>query len=421
MQRQLQTLYNDDSDEHERNYWKGIISAAREFNEILATFTSQAMRQRSCLMIPHDTVARLRMVAVLMNVRLDDILGAATLHALSQVTRRDTVMMTVESSGRPQSVRGVGSLFGWLTTMIPYLVSFHPEISPLLAVATVARLRHSLSHHGIEYARFGSYADVPKATFNYLGIQGAINPAWSQWSPQLIRLPSDRGDEYINDSGLDVTAFENVANSQTSVVLEIDSAFDPCVVERFVAEMRTFVDRTASQDHARNYRLLQEPYQVLLPPHERKSVPTMFLLPPGEGGGESYLHNLASEPCLANSHRVVLFNNAYRVRDRPVHNTFESLAAEHIAYVLRLQPKGPYCLGGWSFGGVLALEMAAQLAKAGQRVSFVFLLIRTSRQKIIALQTRVSLNGSTMSTIPLQIASPHLANAALKLSFSRRN
>ena len=50
------------------------------------------------------------------------------------------------------------------------------------------------------------------------------------------------------------------------------------------------------------------------------------------------------------------------------------IAAEHVAAVRAVQPVGPYYLGGWSFGGFVAYEMALQLERAGETVAFVGLL-----------------------------------------------
>src|SRR5262249_2379389 len=39
-----------------------------------------------------------------------------------------------------------------------------------------------------------------------------------------------------------------------------------------------------------------------------------------------------------------------------------------------LQPHGPYCLGGLSFGGVVAFEMARQLQQSGEQVALLALI-----------------------------------------------
>jgi thioesterase domain-containing protein len=52
----------------------------------------------------------------------------------------------------------------------------------------------------------------------------------------------------------------------------------------------------------------------------------------------------------------------------------EEMAAEYVRAIRTVQPEGPYRLGGWSFGGAVAFEMARQLRAAGARVDLLALL-----------------------------------------------
>ena len=52
-------------------------------------------------------------------------------------------------------------------------------------------------------------------------------------------------------------------------------------------------------------------------------------------------------------------------------NRIEDMATYYIKALQNLQPNGPYFLGGWSFGGVVAFEMAQQLLKAGEDVALL--------------------------------------------------
>jgi len=54
--------------------------------------------------------------------------------------------------------------------------------------------------------------------------------------------------------------------------------------------------------------------------------------------------------------------------------TLEALAARYVAGVRRVQPSGPYHLGGWSMGGTVAYEMARQLTAAGEEAALVAIL-----------------------------------------------
>lgn len=54
--------------------------------------------------------------------------------------------------------------------------------------------------------------------------------------------------------------------------------------------------------------------------------------------------------------------------------TVEELAAKYIAEVKKIQPAGPYHLGGHCFGGVVAFEMARQLRAQGEDVPLLALI-----------------------------------------------
>jgi thioesterase domain-containing protein len=51
-----------------------------------------------------------------------------------------------------------------------------------------------------------------------------------------------------------------------------------------------------------------------------------------------------------------------------------AMAAQYAAAVEAAAPHGPYLLGGWSFGGVVAFEMARQMRQRGRPVALVALL-----------------------------------------------
>ena len=56
------------------------------------------------------------------------------------------------------------------------------------------------------------------------------------------------------------------------------------------------------------------------------------------------------------------------------HETFEAAARDCLAEIRRVQPQGPYYLGGFSGGGLVAYEMALQLQEAGETVAQLFML-----------------------------------------------
>ena len=54
--------------------------------------------------------------------------------------------------------------------------------------------------------------------------------------------------------------------------------------------------------------------------------------------------------------------------------TIEAMAGHYLGLIREAQPRGPYLLGGASMGGMVAFEMAHQLASAGEEVSLLALM-----------------------------------------------
>jgi amino acid adenylation domain-containing protein len=52
----------------------------------------------------------------------------------------------------------------------------------------------------------------------------------------------------------------------------------------------------------------------------------------------------------------------------------KEIAAHYIAAMIKSNPKGPYALAGYSYGGIIAYEMASQLTSQGRKVSMLAIL-----------------------------------------------
>jgi len=99
------------------------------------------------------------------------------------------------------------------------------------------------------------------------------------------------------------------------------------------------------------------------------SKPPIFLMHPIGGGVVCYVY-LARY--LAEAGHPVYALQALE-KDDP-HTQVETMAASYIEAMREAQPKGPYFLGGWSFGSYVAFEVAQQLKRAGEEVKFLAML-----------------------------------------------
>ena len=113
------------------------------------------------------------------------------------------------------------------------------------------------------------------------------------------------------------------------------------------------------------------PQSSLVPIQPGGSKRPLFLVHPAGGHVFPYIH-LAQflgpdQPCYGLQARGL-------EDGQDPHTRIEDMAAWYIQALQTVQPTGPYLLGGWSMGGVVAFEMAQQLHAQGQRVALLALL-----------------------------------------------
>jgi amino acid adenylation domain-containing protein len=96
-----------------------------------------------------------------------------------------------------------------------------------------------------------------------------------------------------------------------------------------------------------------------------------FCVHPGGGNTLSYIH-LARHLGLDRPFYGLEAQAPAEAAGR--HRSIEEMAASYVEALRAVQPEGPYQLGGWSMGGIIAFEMAQQLERAGQEVSLLVLM-----------------------------------------------
>lgn len=101
------------------------------------------------------------------------------------------------------------------------------------------------------------------------------------------------------------------------------------------------------------------------------SKPPLFFVHPGGGNVHSY-YDLAR--CLSPERPFYAFQQPGLYKERALLTSIEDMAAYYIEAMMTVQPQGPYFIGGWSFGGLVAFEMARQLLAQDQTVGQILLL-----------------------------------------------
>lgn len=107
--------------------------------------------------------------------------------------------------------------------------------------------------------------------------------------------------------------------------------------------------------------------------HEGEGGPkTPFFLVAGMFGNVLNLRHLAH--LIGSDRRFYGVQARGLYGDAAPHATFEAAAADYIAELRQVQPRGPYLLGGFSGGGIAAYEMTRQLEAEGERVALLVML-----------------------------------------------
>jgi amino acid adenylation domain-containing protein len=118
------------------------------------------------------------------------------------------------------------------------------------------------------------------------------------------------------------------------------------------------------------------------PAGESSESPLVALQPEGAGTPLFFMHPVAGSAfvyvALA---RLLGTERPFYGLNSPVNEPLtkiEEMAARYVEAVRAVRPEGPYLLGGWSMGGLIAYEMAQQLRAQGQEVALLALIDRAA-------------------------------------------
>ncbi|MEU3622976.1 hypothetical protein BS329_20465 [Amycolatopsis coloradensis] len=111
-----------------------------------------------------------------------------------------------------------------------------------------------------------------------------------------------------------------------------------------------------------------DPFDVLIPLRTGGTEPAVFCVHPSGSVSWSYI-GLAKH--IGPERPIYGLQAAGLSEPADLPDSIEDMAADYVARIRQVQPEGPYHLLGWSFGGLVAHEMAVQLREAGQQVGLL--------------------------------------------------
>lgn len=149
------------------------------------------------------------------------------------------------------------------------------------------------------------------------------------------------------------------------VDLPVRSLFEAPTIEKLAG----VIERLAVDKHG-------EPEEMSLPPIlleiQGKGAATPFFCVHPVGGHVFCYSDLAK--ALGEEQPFYGLQAPRPGRNAPVLTTVEEIAKLYLQEIRSVQPRGPYFLGGWSAGGVIAWEVASQMKLEGETVNMLALM-----------------------------------------------
>ena len=179
------------------------------------------------------------------------------------------------------------------------------------------------------------------------------------WEELLEIRPIGITDNFFSLGGHSVLAVRLIAQIQKSFGKEIalSTIFEKATIEHLASILRQ-----------QSSFLNQSPLVPIQPNGSKRP----FFCVPGSDGNTTNLHNLADH--LGKEQPFYGLQPLGLDGESKPHTRIEDMAAYYIEAIQSIQTSGPYLLGGYSFGGMVAFEMATQLHQQGYEVALLALL-----------------------------------------------
>ncbi|WP_245224907.1 thioesterase domain-containing protein, partial [Pseudozobellia sp. WGM2] len=172
------------------------------------------------------------------------------------------------------------------------------------------------------------------------------------WQEVLGREKIGIKDDFFEMGGHSLNAIKVIAriNKTLDSEINLNTLFEHSTISEFVEKISS---RSSFNEN------------ILVPVQEKGNQKEIYLAPPVSGTIDCYIR-LAKQ--LGEFQPLYAFQSPGLYGKLPISKSIEKMASIFITEMQKINPNGPYRLGGYSFGGTVAYEMALQLQKKGFEV-----------------------------------------------------
>ena len=229
-------------------------------------------------------------------------------------------------------------------------------------------ISEELGNEQSELLEMGNFADMGVDSLMSLTITGRIREELELDVPTSFFV--DHPD--LSTAKMAISALIGLNSSGSATPSTYTGNTTPCETDTLVKMANQYDDSLTSSivEIQANKGELCPATSILLSGSPKTSSKTLFLFPDGSGSATSYalLPRISPEVC------VYGLNCPFMKTPADYTNGIDGVSAQYLAEIKRRQPHGPYCLGGWSAGGVIAYQVAYNLLQVGEKTERLFLI-----------------------------------------------
>ncbi|KAL3433409.1 hypothetical protein BDV09DRAFT_171921 [Aspergillus tetrazonus] len=196
---------------------------------------------------------------------------------------------------------------------------------------------------------------TPSTTFDSVGMDSMLS----------IKITA----AFQAETGIELPAAFFSANPTVGAAQE--ALDDDAEEESAPAQTSTAPAKETTIDSSRQHKLdTAVSRAVLIQGQSRSREAPLFLTTDGSGTVESYIHLKA----LPKGRRIYALESPFLEQPELFDLSIEEMATIFLRTIRRIQPHGPYLIGGWSAGSMYAYEVAHRLTREGETIQALIIL-----------------------------------------------
>ncbi|MEO0986981.1 MAG: condensation domain-containing protein [Cyanobacteria bacterium J06639_14] len=352
-------------------YWRSQLQGATPLKLPSDHSAASDRGDHQTVTMPTSLAQQLKSLARQEKSSLFILLFAAFKALLHRYSGQEDLLVCFPIAGRNHTA--TEQLIGYFNNILPVRTQLSQDLSLKALVERVHRgVLEASSHQEVPFQKIGALPHLARTplTRGMFALQNTPQRllSISELAASYLELSSGKADFDVylimEEKGehLVGTALYNRDRFEAATITNLLKHYQ-ATLEHFVTDLNQPLSGLPTPGG--------KPWDALVPIKPKGQKRPLFLVHDGLGRTMLYL-NLARH---LHPERPVYALRPYGSEQTPVvHRRVGEMAAHYVSRLRSVQPKGPYLLGGLSFGGTIAMEMAQQLQSDGDEVEFLALI-----------------------------------------------